>query len=55
MATTISHNSKELFLSIAIAEFHNTNYWQFEYRKDVIKMIKEHGYENEAKELNELL
>ena len=54
MATTISENSKEIFLSIAIVEFHKTNYWQFQYRKDLIKMIREHGYEKEAKELSEL-
>ena len=54
MSKIISENSKEIFLSIAIVEFHKTNYWQFQYRKDLIKMIREHGYEKEAKELSEL-
>lgn len=55
MPTTISENSKELFLHIALKEFHsNPHPWQEKERKAVIKMLDDYGMKNEADELREL-
>ena len=55
MATTISENSKELFLSIAIKEFHsNPHEWQYRERDAVINMLTEYGMEDEANKLAQL-
>jgi len=55
MSTTISENSKELFLSIAIKEFHsNPHEWQYRERDAVINMLTEYGMEDEANKLAQL-
>ena len=56
MSTTISENSKELFLSIALKEFHsNPHEWQYRERDAVIRMLIDYGEKEKAKELTVLL
>ena len=56
MATKISENSKELFLSIALKEFHsNLHEWQYIERDAVMIMLIEYGMPDEANKLAQLL
>jgi hypothetical protein len=56
MSTTISQNSKDLFLHIAEKHFHSHPlHHQFMERENVIRMLIEYGEIEKAKELQKLL
>jgi len=56
MATTISENSRELFLHIAEKHFHDHPLdHQYIERKHVVKMLNDYGETEKANELTELL